>query len=122
MKIYRIINPKGEPWNSGSLPGNNSTLTGFWTPHLECALNLLIDINEEALIQCGGYSWCKLLSTTLDNVTTDKIPFKSGDNERYDKDEIFVVTIKDESKVITEEKYKHLDNWMYKILKNKGEI
>ena len=85
------------------LPGGDITYTGFWTPNLECAMNIMGARHMSMYELDGSYSNAMIFSTTLDNVVVDNTlisKFKSGDDLNFDNDELFVVEIKDMSKVI----------------------
>lgn len=107
MQIYRVCvltqtQEDCEAYLNLNLPGGRYGLTGFWTHSIKCAKALLEDRNDMAVLIGNGLSWSKIVCTTLDNVVIDNSLIKekkTGHDDRYDKEEVFVVKIKDENKV-----------------------
>ena len=102
--IYRVMCLEGEEdCYDLLLPGGNITYTGFWTPNLECAMNIMGARHMSMYELDGSYSDAMIFSTTLDNVVVDNnliSKFKSGDDLNFDNDELFVVEIKDMNKIV----------------------
>lgn len=121
-KVYRIINEEGILHSN--LPGNNPGFTGFWSESIMDARELLLANNQCALEECGGYSWCRLISTSLDNVVLDDSlakTKKSGHSDLYDSNEVFVKEVIDTSKIVDlTEKYRN--DFFKKFSKRKEDI
>lgn len=104
MKIYRVRTfSESEQRVEGliNLPGWRNSNTGFWTSNLNSAINIWQDRNEACFLYSGGGTWARIIETDISNVVTadDPSKYKSSHDARYDDGEIFVVAIKDETKI-----------------------
>jgi hypothetical protein len=103
--IYRVctdseLNAKIE--DRTNVPGANNSFTGFWTTKKEDAQKLWQDRDNSCYELEGGGTWARIFQTTLDNVELeqDYKKYKCNHDSRYDDNEIFIIKIKDESKII----------------------
>lgn len=104
MKIYRVrtfSKLEEEIESELPLPGKSNSNTGFWTTKLECALKIWHDRNRDWLLLTNGGTRARIVETDIENVIIDHDfeKYKNGHNDEYDKGEIFVKEVIDESKV-----------------------
>lgn len=104
--IYRVMTPdelSSEAEKFFNLPGGNCSYTGFWTTSKECAENIMDARINMAWETSNGGTRSIIVATTIDNVVVDNSLIdqkKTGHDDRYDKNEIFVTEIVDESKIV----------------------
>jgi hypothetical protein len=103
--IYRVCTDsesKAKIENRTNIPGANNSFTGFWTTKEEDAQKLWKDRDNSCYELEGGGTEARIFQTTLDNVIleSDFKKFKCNHDSRYDDNEIFVIEIKDTSKII----------------------
>lgn len=103
MKIYRVrtfSDTEQHIESTINLPGWRNSNTGFWTRNLSCAINIWRDRNEACYLHSGGGTWARIVETDISNVVTaNPAPHKTSHDDRYDDGEIFVVAVKDETKI-----------------------
>ena len=104
MKIYRVrtfSDTEQQIESTINLPGWRNSNTGFWTTKLDCALRIWQDRNKSCfLYNGGGGTWAGIVETDITNVVTaDSSTYKTSHDDRYDDGEIFVVAVKDETKI-----------------------
>lgn len=105
MKIYRVrtfSNVEEKIESTINLPGWRNSNTGFWTTNLDCATRIWRDRNKSCILyNGGGGTWAGIVETDITNVvvTDDITKYKSSHDDRYDEGEIFVVAVKDETKI-----------------------
>lgn len=105
MKIYRVctlskVDEKIEA-SIGNLPGWRNSFTGFWTTSFQEAKSLLDARNEAAVAATNGLSWSVIVETDIENVVIDDDheKYKVSHDSKYDSHELFVLKIRDESKI-----------------------
>ena len=103
MKIYRVrtfSDSEQKIEGTVNLPGWRNSNTGFWTTKPECAIQIWKDRNEACYLYSGGGTWSRIVETDISNVVTaDPGKYKTSHDDRYDDGEIFVVAVKDETKI-----------------------
>jgi len=104
MKIYRVRTFSESEQRIEALinlPGWRNSNIGFWTTKLDCAIRLWKDRNEACyLYGGGGKTWAGIVETNIINVVTaDPSTYKTSHDDRYDEGEIFIVAVKDETKI-----------------------
>jgi len=94
--LYRVWLPPDAPEEDLPLPGGQPTLTGFWTPHPECAAAIYAARCRAAWEQYGAHrTWARVVAAPPEALVISPPPpgAKTGDNPDYDRDEIFVCDV-----------------------------
>ncbi len=97
MYLYRVcLPPEVNPaWEDLPMPGGNNTFTGFWTPHIQCAKDILSARKRACIVEFGAGTYAQLYRIRRDEVVIGNVPegAKTGHDDDYDKDEVFVTKV-----------------------------
>lgn len=106
MYYYRVCFPEdtNPKWEDLPLPGGQNKLTGFWTPHIDCAKRILHDREEYAAFEYGSGTYSRIYRIRKEGVIVAKVrpENKSGHKDKYDKDEVLVIKLLKDPEDITE--------------------
>ncbi len=104
MYLYRVCFPADvEPkWEDLPLPGGQNTLTGFWTPHVECAVAIFQARVDGCAHEFGGWTYARIFQIPANQVVQGPPARKTGHSDEFDRDEVFVVRLLGEPEDITD--------------------
>lgn len=104
MYLYRVCFPShiSPRWEDLPLPGGSNTMTGYWTPHLDCAAAIYRSRADWCEAYLGGGTYARVYRIPVELAVLGSPAHKTGHYDGFDRDEVFVARLIGEPEDVTD--------------------